>query len=281
MELRSKSRIEPSVTKNFKMGVVIVIFLITCFHLFDVVYLPEARIISDRILLGLVLLAITYLWIHEMQDRRRLEVMSEELLTAHEELIEANIAAMKALMMSEEARDPYLTGHSLRVTQFAISIATKMNMNEADKRHLEFAGYLHDIGKLGISETILHKPGKLSEEEWTIVKKHPEMALEILVPLKFLPEEKIIIRHHHERYDGGGYPDGLEGEAIPLGSRILAVTDSFDAMNSKRPYRPPLPKEKIISELEVARGSQLDPEIVDIFMDIIKEKDSIFQKSPR
>lgn len=278
MEFRQDTKINPGVTKNFKMAMVMLIFLITCFHLFEVIYLPDVYIISDRILLGIVLLLVTYLWTQEVRDKRKLEKISEELMGTHEELIRANLATMKALIMSEEARDPYLIGHSLRVTQFAIAIAGELDMSDDEKRHLEYAGYLHDIGKLGISDAILHKPGKLNDEEWKIMKKHPENGLEILASLKFLPDEKIIIKHHHERYDGRGYPDGLSGEEIPLGSRILAVTDSFDAMNSKRRYRPPIPKEKIISELETGRGTQFDPRIMDIFLDIIKKHDSIFDR---
>lgn len=275
-ELESKANIKPSVTKNFKMAMVVLIFFITCFHLYEVLYLPDFNIISDRILLGTVLLAITYLWTQEVRDRRKLEVVNEALLSAHEELKAANISAMKALIMSEEARDPYLTGHSRRVTEYALSLANRINMEGRDIKHLEYAGYLHDIGKLGISDAVLHKPGKLNNEEWLIMKKHPEKALDILAPLKFLPEEKVMIRHHHERYDGKGYPDGLKGEDIPLGSRILAVTDSFDAMNSKRPYRPPMAKDAIILELKNAKGTQFDPKIIDIFLDIIEKDETIF-----
>ena len=128
------------------------------------------------------------------------------------------------------------------------------------------------------SDTILHKKGPLDDAEWEVIRKHPIVALDILAPLKFLPQEKVIIRHHHERYDGGGYPDGLRGRDIPLGSRIMAIADSFDAMNSNRPYRPPLPKEKIISELERAKGTQFDPEVVDIFLGILKADDTIFRR---
>ena len=102
--------------------------------------------------------------------------------------------------------------------------------------------------------------------------------MDILAPLKFLPEEKIMIRHHHERYDGGGYPDGLKGKGIPLGSRILAVADSFDAMNSERAYRPALSSEKVIAELEASRGTQFDPEIIDIFLEILKGNNTVFSK---
>ena len=277
-EQQSKAKINPGATKDFKMGMVVLIFLITCFHLFEMRYLPGTVIISDEVLLGVVLFAIIYLWIQEVQDRKKLEIINSELLIAQEELKEAHLATMKALIVSEEARDPYLAGHSRRVTECAMAMVDKMNMSDLKKKHMEYAGYLHDIGKIGISDAILHKPGKLDKEEWEIIKKHPVVGVDILAPLKFLPEEKVIIRHHHERYDGGGYPDGLKGKDIPLGSRILAVADSFDAMNSKRSYRPPLAKEEIISELKTSRGTQLDPEIVDLFLGIIKADNTIFDK---
>lgn len=278
MEQQSKVKIKPSVTDNFKMAMVALIFFITCFHLFEAVYLPDVTLVSNEVLLGIVLLAVVYLWIQEVRDRKKLEIINIELLATQEELKEANIASMKALIMSEEARDPYLTGHSRRVTEFATAIADKINMSDSEKRHIEYAGYLHDIGKIGINDAILHKKGQLNGEEWEVIKRHPVTALDILAPLKFLPEEKVIIRHHHERYDGNGYPDGLKGKDIPLGSRVMAVADSFDAMNSERSYRPPLPREKIISELKAARGTQFDSEIVDIFIGMIKVDDSFFKK---
>lgn len=275
--MKKESKKEHTTTKDFKMGMVIIIFLITCFHLFEVVYLPDFSLVSDKILLAIVLAAVTYLWVQEVSGRKKLESINSELIATQEELKESNLAAMRALIVSEESRDPYLRGHSRHVTEYAIAIADKMGLSDSEKKHIEYAGYLHDIGKVGISDTILHKPGKLDEEEWKVIKKHPVMALDILAPLKFLPEEKVMIRHHHERYDGGGYPDGLKGEEIPFGSRILSVADSFDAMNSKRPYRPPLPKEKIISEFKESRGIQFDPKVVDIFLDIINLDNSLFQ----
>ncbi len=278
MKQRARSEMPASVTNDFKMGMVVLIFLITCFHLVEVVYFPDFTIVSNEILLGIVLLAVVYLWIQEVGDRRKIQIINEELLVAHEELKEANVAAMKALIMSEEARDTYTSGHSRRVTEYAVAIAKKMGLTQAERRHIEYAGYLHDIGKIGISDAILNKAGRLNDDEWQVIKKHPDTALEILNPLKFLPEEKVIIKHHHERYDGAGYPDGLKGEVIPLGARIMAVADSFDAMNSKRPYRDALVSDKIISELKMAKGTQLDPKIVDVFLAMLEKDSWIFKK---
>jgi len=277
-EEQQKTKIKPGVSSDFKMGMVILTFFITCFHLFEVVYLPGVIIIPNEILLAVVLFDVVYLWIQEVRDRKKLEITNNELFVAQEELKRANLDTMKALIVSEEARDPYLTGHSRRVTEYTLAIADRMNISEKEKKHMEYAGYLHDIGKIGISDAILHKEGKLNEEEWKAIKMHPTMGVEILDSLKFLPKEKFMIRHHHERYDGKGYPDGIKGSDIPLGARILAVADSFDAMNSRRSYRAPLTREKIISELKTGCGTQFDPKIVDIFLEIVKTNKNIFKK---
>lgn len=281
MKQRAGSAILSSVTNDFKMGMVVLIFLITCLHLFEVTYFPNIAIISNEILLSAVLLAIVYLWMQEVRDRKMMQAINKEILLAHEELKESHIAVMKTLIISEEARDPYTSGHSRRVTEYAVRIARKMGFDEASSRHIEYAGYLHDIGKIGISDGILNKEGRLNDEEWKIIRRHPDMALEILNPLKFLPEEKVIIKYHHERYDGKGYPDGLKGEGIPVGARIMAVADSFDAMNSKRPYRDALPKEKIISELRISMGTQLDPEVVNVLLEMINSDGGIFDKKEK
>ena len=128
-------------------------------------------------------------------------------------------------------------------------------------------------------DEILKKPDKLNDEEWKIMKRHPQGSIDILEPLEFLSQEKEIILHHHERYDGGGYPSGLKGEDIPLGARIMAVADTFDAMNSERPYRKSLPEEVIISELKRVSGSQLDSAIVSIFLNLLKKKPDLWERS--
>jgi len=125
---------------------------------------------------------------------------------------------------------------------------------------------------------ILNKPGKLDEEEWKIMKSHPQRALEILEPLGFLAAEKEIILHHHERYTGGGYPEGIKGETIPLGARIMAVADTFDAMNSARSYRAALSKDAILTELERVSGSQLDPQAVKTFLELLRKNPNFWKR---
>jgi len=276
---RERQNISSSVTNDFKMGVVALVFFVTCFHLMDVIYDPDISIVPSEMLLASVLFAMVYLWAQEVRDRRRLEEFNTRLLITQDEMRKSQFETISALVASQEAKTPHLSGHSRRVTQYALSMADKMDLSEEEKRKIECAGYLHDIGKMGIEEKMLYKEEEeLNEEEKRIMKKHPILALEILEPLKFMKDEKLIIRHHHERYDGTGYPDGLEGKNIPLGARIIGITDNFDIMNSKRPHREALSKDKIIEEIKSSSGLKYDPDLVDIFLDMVRYREGIFVK---
>lgn len=176
---------------------------------------------------------------------------------------------VRALSMTVEAKDPYTHGHSERVTRYALAIGESMGLSPAQLRVLENAGYLHDIGKIGIRWNILNKPGRLSPEEYEMVKQHPDLGYEIVSTIENFQEEAGIIRHHHERYDGKGYPLGLTGEDIPLGSRIMAVADAFDAMISRRPYRQPLSWEAAVKEIKDCQGFQFDPRVVAVFLEVV------------
>ncbi|MDD5448023.1 MAG: GAF domain-containing protein [Actinomycetota bacterium] len=184
-------------------------------------------------------------------------------------------STVKSLAKAIEVKDPYTFGHSEMVTEYAVATAQKMGLSEWEIRNIKYAGALHDIGKIGIPRGILNKPEKLTEDEFTQVKNHPELGESIIEPVEFLQEPRKLILHHHERFDGSGYPSGLKGEEIPLGSRILAVADSFEAMMSDRPYRKKLGLDKAIRELEKSSGSQFDPKVVGAFMEVLKEKGMI------
>jgi HD-GYP domain-containing protein (c-di-GMP phosphodiesterase class II) len=164
-----------------------------------------------------------------------------------------------------EAKDPYTKGHCNRVEIYSQIIAMELNMTEEERYELQIACLLHDIGKIGVSERILSKPSRLTDEEMDQMKLHPVIGGEIVKDLygfNIAP----IIKHHHERYDGKGYPEGLLGDNIPLGARIIAVADTFDAMTSDRPYRKSLDREIAINELIVFKGKQFDPKMVDAFL---------------
>ncbi len=188
------------------------------------------------------------------------------LLSENEELFMGTIRAFSKII---DAKSPWTKGHSERVTKYALAIGKEIGLSEEQMKNLEIAGLLHDIGKIGISELILDKPDKLSEEEYSVIKKHPDVGADILLPIKQLKEVIPAIRHHHEHFDGSGYPMGLKGEEIPLLARILAVADAFDAMHSDRPYRRGMSIDEIVQELKRCKGTQFDPKIVDAFLKVL------------
>jgi putative nucleotidyltransferase with HDIG domain len=178
---------------------------------------------------------------------------------------------IRALVAAVEAKDTYTFGHSSRVTQYSLMMAQHLDIDPVEKRRLEYLALLHDIGKIGIDEKILRKNSKLNPEEWEVIRNHSTIGGSIIKPIKFLPEGEKIIRHHHERYNGSGYPDGLRGEEIPLFSRVIAVADSFDAMTSLRPYRGTMKADEAILELRRCSGEQFDPKLVDVFINAFIE----------
>ena len=177
----------------------------------------------------------------------------------------------RALAAAIEAKDEYTRGHSERVTSYALQIAVAMSLSDADRHTLELAGYLHDVGKIGIPENILRKAGPLSEAEYEIVKQHSRVGGDIVGNIEGAKEIAEIVRHHHERWDGKGYPDGLAKDECSLLSRILAVADAFDAMSSQRPYRDRLAQEKVIRTIREVSGKQFDPNVVEVFLKAVQE----------
>jgi putative nucleotidyltransferase with HDIG domain len=178
---------------------------------------------------------------------------------------------IKTLVHAIEAKDSYTRGHSERVNTLVITIAEAMDLSPVDQEALSRAAILHDIGKIGISEKILNKPGKLTQEEFLRIQEHPEKGYTILKPIEQLNESLSAIRHHHERYDGTGYPSGLKGEEIPLYARIIALADTYDAMTSARSYRPNISYEDAVAEIVSVQGTQLDPELVQIFLKCLND----------
>jgi putative nucleotidyltransferase with HDIG domain len=193
----------------------------------------------------------------------------------HEQIQVDYLKTMTTLAVILDARDPYTKRHSENVTRYSVAIAKEMGFSSAEVEMIRRAGLLHDIGKIGIRDDVLLKPGKLTPEEFEQIKIHPVKGQEIVSSLPFLKEVAVLVRHHHERYDGKGYPDGKSGEEIELGSRIMAVSDSFDAMTTDRPYRKRLPLEEAIAELIRCKASQFDPKVVDNFIAILKNNPKI------
>jgi len=181
------------------------------------------------------------------------------------------VDTLNSLVTTIEAKDPYTRHHSQRVTDYSISLAKLLSLDDDQIEMLNFAGMLHDIGKIGVRDDILIKVEPLSEEEFETIKLHPTIGERIVEPLGLVPEEKAIIRHHHERYDGKGYPDGLKGEAIPLLARVVAVTDAFDAMTTTRSYRQALPVPTALGEMRRYAGTQFDPQIANVWVEAVEQ----------
>ncbi|MFC2072996.1 HD domain-containing phosphohydrolase [Chloroflexota bacterium] len=175
------------------------------------------------------------------------------------------LSAITSLVYALEAKDEYTSGHSQRVADIAVAIARKMNLPQESIEKIRLAGLLHDIGKIGVRESVLHKPSRLANEELQHIQKHSEIGEHILAPIAGDEETLKSIRNHHEHYDGTGYPDRLKNTQISLGARILSVSDAYEAMTSGRPYRKPLSEEIALAEIENGKGTQFDPEIIIAF----------------
>ena len=196
--------------------------------------------------------------------------INSELSDTYEKLESAYLESIQTLRYTVEAKDTYTRGHSDRVSEYSVLIGKYLNLPESDIENLRLGGLFHDIGKIGVPDSILQKEAKLTDDEYSQIKQHPNIGVHILSHAKMFKDILPIVEHHHEKYDGSGYPGKLKGDNIPYLARITAIADSFDAMNSKRSYRDPLPAEVIISEFEKCKGIQFDPEMDDVFLDILK-----------
>ncbi|MDP2044183.1 MAG: HD-GYP domain-containing protein, partial [Candidatus Omnitrophota bacterium] len=176
---------------------------------------------------------------------------------------------IRSLARALEAKDSYTKGHSQRVSEYALNLAKCLRLNQEEIKLLEELSILHDIGKIGIPEKVLNKQGPLSEEEWRLIKKHPEIGEDILKHIEFLKPGISIVSHHHERPDGKGYPHGLKKEKISLLASIVAIADAYDAMTSDRPYRKAFAKDEAIAMIEKNTGTQFDNRVVEAFIEYL------------
>jgi putative nucleotidyltransferase with HDIG domain len=185
---------------------------------------------------------------------------------------------VKALINAIEAKDSYTSGHAARVGEYAVAIATEMNMSLRQVDRIRNAALLHDIGKIGINDNILNKEEKLSDLEFEVIKRHPSIGYDIISDIGFLSDVMSIVRNHHERWDGKGYPDGLKGEEISLETCVLTIADSFDAMTTDRPYRKALTVEEALDEIRKNSGTQFNPDIVEISVKVLKSYGTSIEK---
>ena len=203
----------------------------------------------------------------------------EEIKNGTQEFIKTNgdrvdthetyLLVLKALVKALEIREGCESDQPDFTARYSLEIAQRLNMDEDEKKTLELASLLRDIGKIGVSEQILGKPDELTEQEYMVIKEHPKIAERIVSDIKFLEDARPLIRHHHEWIDGTGYPDGLKGEKIPLGARILAIAGVFQALLSERPYRKAYSKQEAIRIIRENSGSQFDPKLANLFFEIV------------
>jgi len=196
---------------------------------------------------------------------------AEDVRVLYQQLQRGIYQSLLGLANALEAKDVYTRGHSERVGASSRRLAITLGLPPAEVEVIARAGLLHDIGKIGIPEAVLRKTGPLSPEEWEVMRRHPEIGAQIVAPFEFFTAGAVVIRHHHERVDGSGYPDRLAGAAIPLGARIVAVADVYDALTSDRPYRSAMSSDAARAHLEAQAGRGLDEEIVGAFLGLVHQ----------
>ncbi|MDD5492941.1 MAG: HD domain-containing protein [bacterium] len=213
------------------------------------------------------------------QLAKSFDLMIKKILLEEGKTKEVYLGIIATLAKALETKDAYTLGHTERVTEYAVKIAKYMGLKEEDIEVIHKAALIHDIGKIGIKSEILNKKETLTEEDWKVIKTHPIMGINILSPMKILGNMLPIIRYHHERYDGAGYPEGLAREDIPLGARILSVADSYDAMTSDRPYHERFPVDQAVAEIKNNSGTQFDPAVVKALLAVLQNEEENKQKA--
>lgn len=208
--------------------------------------------------------------IKSISQMNLIKQINEELSNTYSELEMAYLESIETLRYTVEAKDPYTSGHSSRVSKYSQLIGKYLNLSEEDLKILHLGGLFHDIGKIGIPDSILLKESSLTTDEYSQIKNHPSIGAHILCNAKIFKSIIPIVKHHHEKYNGTGYPSQLKGTDIPYLVRITSIADAFDAMSSKRNYRNELTIDTIINEIETNKGIQFDPEISDVFLNILK-----------
>lgn len=249
---------------------------LSCIHLGADDYITKPFSIDNIVVKARNALEKRRLIIENRKYQQELELkvleQTKQIRAAMEEINISYESTLTALVRSLDAREKEVGSHSERVMNYTLLLARHIGIGEPDLTIISKGALLHDIGKIGISDNILLKPGKLTPEEWVEMKKHPQVGYEILNDIKFLKGASEFILSHHERFDGMGYPNGLKGGQIPLSARMFALIDTLDAMTSDRVYRKALPFTKVIDELVRYRGTQFDPELVDEFLKIPQEQ---------
>ena len=210
--------------------------------------------------------------IKSVEQMNEIKKINDELSETYEKLEQAYMESIQTVRYTVEAKDTYTRGHSDRVSEYSVLIGEKLGLGEEDIRRLRIGGLFHDVGKIGVPDSILQKNDKLTDEEYSQIKNHPTIGAQILSTASIFQDIIPIVKHHHERYDGKGYPSRLKGKDIPYLARIAAVADAFDAMTSRRVYRDSLSIDAVINEIEKNKGTQFDPEVADAFLEILRDE---------
>ena len=208
--------------------------------------------------------------IKSIKQMNEIKKINSELADTYEKLEKAYLESVQTLRYTVEAKDSYTRGHSDRVSEYSVLLGKHLNLPEDTLNTLRIGGLFHDIGKIGVPDSILQKDSRLIDDEYSEIKNHPSIGAHILSTATIFHDIIPIVKHHHEKYDGTGYPGRLQGEDIPYLARIAAVADSFDAMTSRRTYRDSLPMDVVISEFKRCKGTQFDPKLADVFLDILE-----------
>lgn len=271
----------------FAITGVILVYVITMHIKKDFsIFMPKLEIeqhlmdINGKIIfivfLGLLILYLLFIRIINSVSKKLIE-QNHNLITQKYKLEEAYNKlqntyrnTVSTLSKTVDARDSYTAGHSERVTFISLKLAEKLGLEKRELENIELAAQFHDIGKIGVPDSILLKKDRLTDNEFDLIKKHPIIGMNILSNIEFLKEILQIILHHHENYDGSGYPYGISGNEIPIGSRIISIADTYDSMTSDRPYRKALTHEEAVNEIIRCKGTQFDPRLIETTIDVIR-----------
>ena len=208
--------------------------------------------------------------IKSVEQMRQIKAINEKLADTFKQLEQSYMESIQTVRYTVEAKDTYTRGHSDRVSEYSVLIGKKLGLSEEDINRLRIGGLFHDVGKIGVPDNILQKNGKLSDDEYSEIKNHPTIGAHILSTASIFKDILPIVKYHHERYDGRGYPERLQGEKIPYLARITAIADTFDAMTSKRSYRDAMPIAVVKDEFRKCKGTQFDPNLAECFIEILE-----------
>ncbi len=267
--------------KNLILGIGVIVLIINLIFLFiwwrvgigtRVLTLENSR--DHEIQIALILLCFTGCYVsarlYENISQKNAEYV-DRINVGSKRLRNMTLQSIRAIANTIDAKDEYTKGHSERVAEYAYTLAKALGFNKREADNMRLIGILHDIGKIGVPDSILNKAGKLTDEEYEIMKTHSSVGANILKEITYPPCLGVGAKYHHERYDGRGYPSGLKGDEIPYIAKIIGVADAYDAMSSNRVYRNRLTDDEILNEIERCKGTQFDPEIADIFIRLLKD----------